>query len=163
MKIDGALVSNLRWAGGRRDLDAAHDAYISLRRCRTDSEINAGLWSVATHRKASDECRRQARWKTLTDPNEVGAGDCFPTPADECELRERDVIVVTAIEHLPPLQKQVIQLRYWDGEAIEQIAASLSISPNTVRSRLRLAQDKLRYELTPLLLTEQCNDDTEDA
>ena len=50
-----------------------------------------------------------------------------------------------ALGRLPPEQLQVIQLSFIDGLSHSEIAARLKVPLGTVKSRMRLAFDKLRF------------------
>ena len=50
------------------------------------------------------------------------------------------------MEKLPPEQREIIELIYFEGMTQSQVAQTLTISVNTVKSRVRLALRKLRHE-----------------
>jgi RNA polymerase sigma factor (sigma-70 family) len=52
--------------------------------------------------------------------------------------------LLAALHELPPRQRAVIVLRYWEDLTDAQIAATLGCSPGTVRSQLSRALAKLR-------------------
>jgi RNA polymerase sigma factor (sigma-70 family) len=63
-----------------------------------------------------------------------------------------------ALRELPDKQRQAVALRYLAGCQEDQIAASLGVSPGTVKTHLRRGLDKLRVRLgadpeAPLALT----------
>lgn len=59
------------------------------------------------------------------------------------ELDQRSVLVAALME-LPPRQRAVVALRYWDGLTETQTAAILGCSAGTVRSQASRALAKLR-------------------
>jgi RNA polymerase sigma-70 factor (ECF subfamily) len=54
------------------------------------------------------------------------------------------VHVAEAMATLQPAQLEVLQLAYFDGLSHSEIAARLALPLGTVKSRLRLALDRLR-------------------
>ena len=55
-----------------------------------------------------------------------------------------------ALDALPPEQRDAVRLAYFEGLTHSEIAAQLNIPIGTVKTRLRLAFDKLRRSLAPL-------------
>ena len=68
------------------------------------------------------------------------------TASDEHEHLHR------AFTHLPQEQRQVIELSYFKGLNQQEIAKQLNLSLGTVKSRIRLAIEKLRNSLSTLRL-----------
>jgi len=58
--------------------------------------------------------------------------------------------VHSALEGLPDDQQQVVQLAYFQGLTHSEIAEQLDLPMGTVKTRLRLAFDKLRVALAPI-------------
>ena len=77
-----------------------------------------------------------------------------PLAADDplagAEASERRAIVVAALEALPPEQREVIELAYFSGLSQSEIAAQTAQPLGTVKTRVRLAMDKLRDRLDML-------------
>jgi RNA polymerase sigma-70 factor (ECF subfamily) len=63
---------------------------------------------------------------------------------EEDELRER---VREEVDRLPPLDQTVITLRFVEALSYEEIAQTMDLPLNTVRTRLRRAKQKLRSAL----------------
>jgi len=61
----------------------------------------------------------------------------------------RDLRVQAALKELPKEQLSLLQLAFFDGLSHSEIAARLDLPLGTVKSRLRLAFDKLRKQLDP--------------
>lgn len=79
--------------------------------------------------------RRESTVATLPD-----------TPVDEPGYAQaaRRIAVLRALATLPPRQRAVIVLRYYENQTEEEIAATLGISRGTVRSQASRAVEKLR-------------------
>ena len=58
--------------------------------------------------------------------------------------------VHAALEALPPEQREAVRLAYFQGLTHSEIAKQLAIPMGTVKTRLRLALDKLRSSLAPI-------------
>lgn len=101
--------------------------------------------------------------------DELRRRDARPTPSEDQELevafasdvtREHDVTeqvahsleadtVQNALAALPPSQRQVIQLAYFEGMTRKEISQLLGQPLGTVHTRARLGLDKLRVILAP--------------
>jgi RNA polymerase sigma-70 factor (ECF subfamily) len=55
--------------------------------------------------------------------------------------------VRSALDELPPDQRQVIELAYFGGLSHSQIAEMLELPPGTVKGRMRLGLTKMRQAL----------------
>jgi RNA polymerase sigma-70 factor (ECF subfamily) len=111
------------------------------------AKVSTWLASIARHR-AIDQLRRQGArpdgqslaWADLSPQAEpVTAG---PHQATELSIRRQRVRA--AVAQLPEEQKQVLALAYFRGYSQAEIAESLGLPLGTVKTRIRLAMDKLR-------------------
>lgn len=66
------------------------------------------------------------------------------SPVDAAMSAQRRAALTTLLEELPPTQAEVLILHCALGFTVAEIAASSGRSPETVRSRLRLAKEALR-------------------
>ena len=57
------------------------------------------------------------------------------------------VALLTALAALPPKDRAVLVLRYWEDRSIEETAAVLQSTPGAVRTRTTRALSRLRREL----------------
>jgi len=54
---------------------------------------------------------------------------------------------VAALQHLPPRQRAVVVLRYFEDLSEREVAQVLGIRPGTVKSRLHYALERLEVEV----------------
>jgi RNA polymerase sigma-70 factor (ECF subfamily) len=71
-------------------------------------------------------------------------------PAADTEASERRAIVLAALSMLPPEQREAIELGYFQGLSQTEIAERTQQPLGTVKTRTRLAMQKLRERLRPL-------------
>lgn len=67
-----------------------------------------------------------------------------PTPSDYVLSAEREARVREALERLPSEQVAVIRLSFFEDRSQSEIAETLAIPLGTVKSRVRLAMNRLR-------------------
>ena len=96
-----------------------------------------------------DRLRREFAWQELPEGHaEIASGD---TPPDEAVSEaERKVRVLAALEGLPADQHEVVSLSYVEGLSHSEIAVRLGVPLGTVKSRMRLAYQKVREAVEDL-------------
>lgn len=108
------------------------------------------IMSVA-HHKIIDIIRSRKRAAAVTDPKEYETLDLLPSSQEATDVSvERNLEgerVRRALEKLPPAQQEVIVLSYYGGLSQSEIAEKLGYPLGTVKTRARLAMQKLREEL----------------
>jgi RNA polymerase sigma-70 factor (ECF subfamily) len=113
-------------------------------------EARAWVMSI-THHKSVDAIRSRRRALAMTEHLDPEALESIPSrqvPTDEEAERnlERERIL-KALAQLPPAQREVIMLAYFDGYSQSEIAAKLQQPLGTIKTRVRLAMQKLRTAL----------------
>ena len=110
----------------------------------------AWIMSVA-HHKVIDVIRSRRRGINMTDPKDYETLDLIPSgrmgTAEEAELNLEGERVRKALRVLPEAQREVIMLAYFGGLSQSEISNKLSQPLGTVKTRIRLAMQKLRVEL----------------
>jgi RNA polymerase sigma-70 factor, ECF subfamily len=96
-----------------------------------------------------DRLRREMPWQELPESRfEQPSPD---TPPDEAlSEKERQTRVRAALAQLPPEQQEVVTLSYIDGLSHGEIAARLGLPLGTVKSRMRIAYQRIRAALEDL-------------
>jgi len=113
------------------------------------------LLRIARNR-AIDRLRRRRRFKLKLARAEA-YGELPPDRVRAVEVDEAaqpgwhvHQSVHAALEALPPDQREAVRLAYFRGFTHSEIAKELAIPIGTVKTRLRLAFDKLRTSLAPI-------------
>ena len=99
-----------------------------------------------THHRAIDELRRRRARGQHDDIDIVLATAEAPDgdPAHKAALAETREAVRRALQHLPVAQRRPIELAYFGGLSQPEIAAKLQEPLGTIKTRMRLALQKLR-------------------
>ncbi len=127
-----------RWLAEDIAQTALARTYVAWRRVSRADDPDAYVRRILVN--ASN--RRFRRHRVTEQP-----GDLPETPVDSpADLIGERAALLTALHQLPPRQRAVIVLRYWQDLTDAQIAATLGCSPGTVRSQLARALAKLRVD-----------------
>jgi RNA polymerase sigma factor (sigma-70 family) len=107
---------------------------------REERALRAWLLRVATN-KALGGRRKTARLVRLDlTPESAGPGDM----ASESDSR---IVLLKGIADLPIQMRAAVVLRYYADLSVEEVAATLGKSPNTIKAQLQTALDRLRINL----------------
>jgi RNA polymerase sigma-70 factor, ECF subfamily len=105
---------------------------------------SASTWIYTIARNLRiDRLRRETPWQELPEGHDETASD-DPTPDEAVSEMERQKRVRSALSALPSDQHEVVALSYLDGLSHSEIADKLHLPLGTVKSRMRLAYQKIR-------------------
>jgi RNA polymerase sigma factor (sigma-70 family) len=109
------------------------------------------------HFRVLNELRRRSRRPQLApdrDGDRLDAlADPDPGPSAAAWSEYRRSAVRSAIELLPPAQRQALGLAFFDELTHEQVAEVLQLRLGTAKTRIRAGLAKLREQLVPLLVS----------
>lgn len=115
------------------------ELYVRWSRASTADNLEAYVQTMLVRRYLDERRTGWARWVRLTDNTRqfdlVEANE--PDPATRVDVR-------AALACLPPRQRAVIVLRYFEDLSVEQAAEVLRCSPGTVKSNTFRAMEALR-------------------
>ncbi|MEW5927053.1 MAG: sigma-70 family RNA polymerase sigma factor [Gemmatimonadota bacterium] len=106
--------------------------------------------SRAIDRRRSRARRRQREVELPEDEAEIPSDSDSGDPLDGADAAERREIVALAIGALPADQRHTIELAYFRGMSQSEIAEHTGQPLGTVKTRVRLAFQKLREKLSIL-------------
>ena len=136
--------------------DLTQDIFIKLWQKNSYSADRGSLGTyltLVTRSRAIDRVRSRGarhrlmqRWdtaNTAASPNNL--------PLEQATLGEQSQRVREALNELAPVEKEVLEIAYYEGLSQSQIAQKLDIPLGTVKSRSRQALRKLRLKLEDLV------------
>lgn len=139
--------------GGASDADAddlAQEVMVKVfkkAKLFDNSKASAATWIFAIARNARIDAIRRATKPDLDPDEPMLTPEEAPRADVVCELKERDARIKEAVSRLPAEQREAMMLHFYADEPHSAIADRLGLPLGTVKSRLRLAIEKVRREL----------------
>lgn len=114
------------------------------------AKVSTWLTSIARHRAIDFLRRRGVRPEGHSFDWEAATPDALPRidgPEHAVELHLEQQRVRAAVASLPEEQQRALSLAFFEGLSHSEIAAALDLPLGTVKTRIRLAMQKLRQLL----------------
>jgi RNA polymerase sigma-70 factor, ECF subfamily len=113
-----------------------------------------GRWLVVlTRSRALDRLRSIASKRLHEHPilfEQAEMSSSEPLPEETSLLSQQQRLIRQALSTLPPEQRKALELAYFSGLTHNEIATTLGVPLGTIKTRIRMAMDKLRIALCPL-------------
>lgn len=107
------------------------------------ASVSTWIFTIARNRKI-DLLRRQRR----PEPEELTWGpEAEPDQADVLSLQQETAQLGEALQALPPAQRDLIKKAYFGDLTHSEIAEQTGLPLGTIKSRIRLALDRLRHAM----------------
>lgn len=111
------------------------------------AQASAATWIFTIARNRRIDLVRRERRPEL-DPDDPALVPASAIPADRTvEAAQDEARLKAAMEALPEPQRDLLTLAYYEDRAHSEIAAMRNLPLGTVKSRIRLALEKLRHTL----------------
>ena len=109
----------------------------------TRASVATWIFTIARNRKI-DALRKQRR----PEPEDLPWGpEAEPDQADVLSLQQESEKLGRALAALPDRQRELIERSYFGDLSHSEIAAETGLPLGTIKSRIRLALDRLRHEM----------------
>ena len=118
----------------------------------SSAQASASTWIYTIARNTRiDWLRKQNR----QNPDLLNAEDLYderdnPTPLSSLSQIRTKKLISEQLNQLPAEQAEVLQLMYFQGQSGQQVANTLELPLGTVKSRIRLAMNKMKLALAPM-------------
>ena len=154
--------------------DMTQEAFVRLLRSlgtyRAETKFTTWLYRLVTN-ICLDGLRRRGRpVDSLDEPSSTLAGDDAQTtgerladtdrwtqPEQEVALRESATEVRAALRDLPPAQRLALTLHYFEDMRYEDIAETMHLPLNTVKSHIRRGKERLALTLSNPMEGQPCS------
>lgn len=102
-------------------------------------------WALTiAHRRAVDRVRTEQAHRNRTVRHDVAVDIAPATPEERAVAAEERRFALSAMADLSPVQREALELAFYDGLTHVQIAESLDVSLGTVKTRIRDGLIRLR-------------------
>ncbi len=118
-------------------------------RIRDGSTFRAYVLRVARN-KLYDHLSGRARAQRI-DPMTTSVLAVATSPSALVVRRERSALLLRALQELPVAMQVALELHYWEGLSMNELAEVLDVPPPTAKSRVLRAREQVRDNLFRLL------------
>jgi RNA polymerase sigma-70 factor (ECF subfamily) len=111
--------------------------------------LSTWIFTIARNLRI-DRLRKEAAWQELPDNLSETLVSDDQAPDEAVSDRQREVRVRAVLAELSDEQRQVVEMAYTEGLSHSEISERLGLPLGTVKSRMRLAYQKVRTALEDL-------------
>ncbi len=131
--------------------DTFLQAHKKLATLKNPNQFAGWLYVIADRRCKAEFRKKRLQTQSLEATNEetlekTAYADYICEQREEAAVEHRRRIVQKLMEKLPESERTVMVLHYLGEMSCEEISKFLGVSPNTVKSRLKRARERLRSE-----------------
>jgi len=109
------------------------------------SSVNTWVFSIAHHRAVSK--LRKKRETSLDEEQAAAIEDEGPTPDKKAESSDMSRLLAKLMEQLSFEHREILHLAYYQEFSVQEIADALDLPPNTVKTRMFYARQRLKVLL----------------
>jgi RNA polymerase sigma-70 factor, ECF subfamily len=109
-----------------------------------------GTWLYTiTHRHCLGYLRRKNKSIGSRAPERIVDANAYSIASqDEFDAEDPQSIMLALIDNMPRKEKELLLLKYYQGESIESLQHQLNLSASAVKMRLKRSKEKLNYLYT---------------
>ncbi|MDA9924588.1 RNA polymerase sigma factor [Verrucomicrobiales bacterium] len=124
-------------------------AFSALPAYRDEDRFRSWLFRIAKNEALGLLRKKGARPQIERELSEQDLG--APSTAEEVQSRGSVAAIASAVQELPPAEREVVFLRMREGLSFREIAELTDAPLGTVLSRMSKARERLRKSLMPIL------------
>ena len=121
-------------------------AFDNIHSFKGEASFSTWLYTI-THRHCLAALKKNGRFQFHPlEENQLGddeKNDPAPTTEEGTERAEQEMIMYSLINALPEKDRNLLHLKYMQGESIENLQVQLNISGSAVKMRLKRTREKL--------------------
>jgi RNA polymerase sigma-70 factor, ECF subfamily len=115
---------------------------------RFEARSTVSTWILAIARNKAITAVRRRREEALDDRTAAAIEDPSDNPEAAIAKKDRGEVLRKCLTLLPPAHREVIDLVYYHGKSIEEVAQLTAVPPNTVKTRMFYARKTLAELVT---------------
>ncbi|NOT73981.1 MAG: RNA polymerase sigma factor [Cyclobacteriaceae bacterium] len=135
--------------------EALMKAFDNIHSFKGESSFSTWLYTI-THRHCLAALKKNGRFQFhRLEDNFIGdedSTDASPVSEETSERAEQELIMYSLIKALPEKERNLLNLKYLEGESIENLQSQMNLSASAVKMRLKRTREKLN-SLYALALT----------
>jgi RNA polymerase sigma-70 factor (ECF subfamily) len=109
------------------------------------ASVNTWVFSIAHHRAVSR--LRRKRETALDEESAAAIEDEAPLPDQRAVTKDMNRLLASLIEQLSFEHREILHLAYFQEFSVQEIADALDLPPNTVKTRMFYARQRLKVLL----------------
>jgi RNA polymerase sigma-70 factor, ECF subfamily len=125
--------------------DVIHEVFLEAWRQagKFEGKSQVATWLLGIARfKAIGEFRRRPDAEINEDAS-AAIEDPADTPSTTMDKKERSAVLRSCLSKLTPHHREVINLIYYQGKKIEEVARSIGTPVNTIKTRMHYARNRM--------------------
>lgn len=122
-------------------------AFDNLSSFRGVSSFSTWLYTI-THRHCLEVLRKEKKKNIKNNVDLDESNEPLIEPGDSMEAEEREAMMLALINALPDEEKNLLLLKYNEGETIESLQRSMEVSSSAIKMRLMRTKEKLNQLYT---------------
>ncbi|PRQ07421.1 RNA polymerase sigma factor [Enhygromyxa salina] len=130
-------------------------------RYRGDASFRTYLYTIARNRLYTHIRDRQRRDAVVEVGQQSVADLGLGSATAHIAAREEQKLLLTAMRHLPLEMQVALELHYWEGLSVREIAAVIDTPEGTIKRRLQRARQRLDELIVELATSEELRRSTQ--
>ena len=125
--------------------DLVSEAFLNVWRHagRFEGRCRVSTWLLAITRNLAFSMLRRHRIEKLDDGKAAAIPDHADDPEAAVQKKQQSAILAHCLTKLSPAHREVIDLVYYHGRSIDEVAAIIRVPPSTVKTRMFHARNRI--------------------
>ena len=125
--------------------DLVSEAFLNVWRHagRFEGRCRVSTWLLAITRNLAFSMLRRHPTEKLDDGKAAAIRDHADDPEAAVQKKQQSAILTHCLTKLSPAHREVIDLVYYHGKSIDEVAAIIQVPPSTVKTRMFYARNRM--------------------
>ena len=125
--------------------ELVHEVFLEVWRHahRFEAKSRVATWLLAIARYKALSALRRGSCAQLDDATAAAVADPADDPETTTDRQSRRAILTRCLMQLPAAQREVIDLVYYHGKSVEEVAGFTGVAASTVKTRMFYARNRM--------------------